>query len=261
MSLIERLFRRGAATPTVAGRPARVPDGVRIYAIGDIHGRYDLLRELELMIVEDSRTQPLPTTCTAIYLGDFVDRGQQSKEVIEHLQREMLPGVDKVLLSGNHDLWFRHFAEGSGAATSWLLAGAESTLLSYGVVGFPDPSDAMMLHDLRRKLHARMPPLHLRFLQNLSLYHEVGDYLFVHAGIRPGIPLDEQDPQDLMFIREPFLSATTDFGCVVVHGHTVVDEPVVRQNRIGIDTGAVWTGKLTAVVLEADTHRFLSTDG
>lgn len=235
----------------------QVPPGKRIYAIGDIHGRHDLLSELHARILDDaaSASHLLPTV---VYLGDYVDRGPGSFEVIETLLHAPLAGFERVHLKGNHeDMMLKFLAERPDP--NWLFNGGTETLASYGVTLFSWLIDFWKLEDLQKRLRESLPADHRRFLESLCLRHTEGDYGFVHAGVRPGAPLDAQDARDLMWIRGPFLNSNIDFGKRIVHGHTINPAPVVRPNRIGIDTGAFFTGHLTCLVLENAGHRFLST--
>lgn len=244
------------ATP-VQTPPPRVPDGTRIYAIGDIHGRDDLLDRLHASISEDARAHPGPSK-SVIYLGDYVDRGPGSAQVIERLLRAPLSGFTSIHLKGNHEDMMMSFLDGP-PTLGWLLNGGTATLASYGVkagglaIYFAD------LDGVRRDLHAAVPPDHRAFLRALRLMHVSGDYAFVHAGVRPGVDLAAQDPAELMWIRDKFLRSKEDFGKVVVHGHTIADEPQVCANRIGIDTGAYASDRLTCLVLEGSERRFLHT--
>lgn len=250
---------RSVPRPRTHGRPPRVPSGERVYAIGDVHGRLDLLQALERRIVEDLENQPPRAGARRVYLGDYVDRGPDSRGVVEHLCRAARGAEPPVFLMGNHDWWFRDFLDGGDLAVAWLGSGGDATLASYGIVDLPPAADAERWAGLRQRLRRRVPGEHRRFLHALRTSYRCGDYLFAHAGIRPGLPLEHQDPRDLMFIREPFLSEPGDLGVVVVHGHTIVEAPETRRHRIGIDTGACWTDRLTAAVLEDDNLRFLST--
>lgn len=263
MHLLKRLFQRprqaSDETPLVGGRPPRLPEGVRVYAIGDIHGRIDLLRDLEARILADRAAQPTRCNDLLVYLGDYVDRGLDSNRVLDHLAADPPDGFGRVLLLGNHDLWLRLFLAGEPVGDSWLRYGGDATLLSYGVpLAFDQPEQAR-LAVAREALAAKVPAAHRRMLDSLELMLPLGDYLFCHAGIRPGVPLDRQEEHDVIWIREPFLSWDGDCGKVIVHGHTIEDQPVIRRNRIGIDTGACFNGNLTCLVLEGATRRFLST--
>ena len=241
--------------------PARVPPGVCVYAIGDIHGRADLLTELHRLIELDAAELTPGTDKIAVYVGDYVDRGLESREVIDLLLGRPLDGFRPVYLIGNHDAWLLSFLAEPKIGPTWLRYGGDATLLSYGVRSGTPVDDPQYYGRLQAALRQRIPRQHVEFLQNLELSYEIGDYLFVHAGLRPNLALDRQTVDDLLWIREPFLSSRQDFGKVVVHGHTVDAEPTLRSNRIGIDTGACWTGCLTCLVLEEDSIRFLSTGG
>jgi serine/threonine protein phosphatase 1 len=261
--LLKRLFQRPRPTvaeiPTVGGRPPRVPDGVRVYAIGDVHGRIDLLRQLEGQIVEDAARQGESCRNLIVYLGDYVDRGFNSREVIEHLTNGPPEAFDRVLLLGNHDQWLRSFLDGEPVGDSWVRFGGDATLLSYGVTLALDQPDDVRLAAAQSMLASKLPDGHRALLDSLEPMVAMGDYLFVHAGIRPGVPLAKQAEHDLIWIREPFLSWSGEYGKIVVHGHTVEEEPIVRRNRIGIDTGACYNGNLTCLVLEGTDHRFIAT--
>lgn len=236
---------------------ARVPAGQRVYAVGDIHGRPDLLAELRLRILDDA-ARDAGSACTIVYLGDYVDRGPGSFEVIDMLLHDPLPGFESVFLKGNHEDMMLRFLAGP-SDDNWLANGGDATLISYGVPLAWGRGDRRWLEDLQSRLLQRIPPDHLRFLADLQLHHSIGDYLFVHAGVRPGIPLDRQRPVDLIWIRDRFLDSAQDLGKCVVHGHSITERPEVRSNRIGIDTGAFYTNRLTGVVLEGETYRFLHT--
>jgi len=261
--LLKSLFRRsvdaGSSLPTAAGRPARVPPGVCVYAVGDIHGRVDLLAELHRLIALDADHLTPGTDKLVVYVGDFVDRGMESRQVIDLLIDQPLPEFSAVHLLGNHDAWLLSFLIDPQIGPTWLRYGGDATLHSYGVPVGLRRDDAGLYGQLQAQLRDRVPRRHVDFLQNLELSYETGDFLFAHAGVRPTLPLDQQTAEDLLWIREPFLSWRRDLDRVVVHGHTVVAAPVVRNNRIGIDTGACWTGALTCLVLEEGSHRFLTT--
>jgi serine/threonine protein phosphatase 1 len=245
----------------VAGQPSRVPPGVCIYAVGDIHGRVDLLEQMHRLIAQDAALLTPGTNKVVVYLGDYVDRGLNSREVINLLIRNPLADCQTVHLLGNHDAWLLSFLVDPAIGPTWLRYGGDATTHSYGV-RLQGPEDDLRYHEeVQKSLRERIPRRHVEFLQSLELSFESGDYLFVHAGVNPTCQLDQQIADDLLWIREPFLSCTHDFGRVVVHGHTVESEPVVRANRIGIDTGACWTGCLTCLVLEEGEFRFLATGG
>ncbi len=238
----------------------RVPDGTRVYAIGDIHGCLDQLQALHRMILEDA-AEAEAERLVVVYVGDYIDRGLDSMGVVDHLIGAPLPGFEAVYLRGNHEDFLLEFLEDPRRIGSWMMNGGTSTLSSYGVGLSEVASTTDRRNALRGELKFKMPEAHLAFYQDLRLWHIEGDFLFVHAGIQPGVPLEQQAPSDLMWIREPFLNSTEDHGKIVVHGHTPMREPELRTNRIGIDTGAVYDGALTALVLEGKDHRFLQTRG
>lgn len=239
------------------GSGASVPPGHLVYAVGDIHGRSDLLADLRGRILEDARRSRAHAR-TIVYLGDYVDRGRGSSDVLDILINEPLPGFQSVHLKGNHeDLMLRFLSAPRDEV--WLINGGDATLESYGVTGPWMAVDSVSLADLRRRLQQALPEAHLRFLLNLRPHHTVGDYFFVHAGVRPGIALEQQRPEDLLWIRGRFLDSAADFGKRVVHGHSIAPRPEVRPNRIGIDTGAFATDRLTAAAFEGTDVRFLHT--
>ncbi len=236
--------------PDFIPAPASLPPGTRVYAVGDVHGCLDKLIAVHNAIAEDLAARPIGRA-TLVHLGDYVDRGPDSAGVIDLLAGGRTPaGCDTVNLMGNHeDLMLAALAAGTPRAVqSWMMNGAANSLLSWSIPRSAEPNS----------WPDRLPPAHLAFLRSLAASHTVGGYIFVHAGLRPGIPLDRQDREDLLWIREPFLSSPADFGAVVVHGHTPRAKPEIRRNRIGIDTGAVIGGILTCAILEAHGVAFLS---
>ncbi len=234
------------------------PRGTRLYAIGDIHGRDDLLAQLSLLIHEDAYRRQAPRN-VVVYLGDYVDRGRDSRAVIERLLHAPLPGFESVHLKGNHEDIMLRFLDDIGVAPSWLTYGGRETLESYGIAPPLPHAPPMELLEAQERLRAALPPEHLDFLRRLRLSHEEGDYVFVHAGVRPGVPLAAQRAEDMLWIRDEFLSSEASFGRVVVHGHTIKADPDVRTNRIGVDTGAFASGHLTALVAEGTEWYFLQT--
>lgn len=252
--MLTRLFgsRRQEAAPPDA------PPGSRIYAIGDIHGCLELLRDLHLLIHEDAYRHQAPRN-VVVYLGDYIDRGRASRAVIDLLLREPLPGFELVHLRGNHEDTLLRFLEDVTVGPNWLLYGGAETLASYGVQSPVRINDTAAFRRAQTELAQRLPPAHLSFLRGLPLSHTEGDYLFVHAGLRPGVPLETQQAEDLMWIRDEFLRSNADFGKIVVHGHTITETPDVQRNRIGIDTGAFATGRLTCLVLQGTEWSFLQT--
>jgi serine/threonine protein phosphatase 1 len=225
------------------------PDGHLIYAIGDIHGRADLLDDLLARIADDAESVPQARSKTLIFLGDYIDRGPASSEVVETLLFGLPAGFDARFIKGNHEAMLLGFLEGTAPLMHWLQNGGDATLESYGVDICELDTVSERAERLRQRFAKALPRAHRVFFESLELMIELGDYLFVHAGIRPGKPLDQQDPQDLLWIREEFGSYREDFGRLVVHGHTSGPEPIVRPNRICIDTHAWFSGRLTALRL------------
>jgi serine/threonine protein phosphatase 1 len=234
-----------------------VPAGTRVYAIGDVHGRADLLAEMHGLIRADA-DGATSSRRLIVYLGDYVDRGHDSAGVIEALLAGPEPGFEAVHLIGNHEQAMLDFLDDVAIGPMWLYNGGGATLASYGVRA-PHVASPRELEPVRRLLLERLPARHRAFLAGLRLWHAEGDYLFVHAGVRPGVALEAQSREDLLWIREEFLYSNRDFGHIVVHGHTIFDQPQLRPNRIGIDTGAFHTGTLTCLVLEGADRRFLQT--
>jgi serine/threonine protein phosphatase 1 len=238
---------------------AQVPDGLRVYAIGDIHGRADLLERLLARIEADFQGRPAARG-RIVYLGDYVDRGPDSQGVIDILLADPPAGLDAVHLKGNHEDFLLRFADDGAAGETWLMNGGGATMASYGVTEAADTFHAIWhLDEIRQDFVDAMPAAHVAFFRALAPYHVEGDYLFVHAGIRPGIALERQSAEDMMWIRDDFLRAESDFGHVVVHGHSARPDPVERPNRIGIDTMAYRSGRLTALALEGTSRRYLAT--
>lgn len=237
---------------------ARVPEGRSVYAVGDIHGRLDLLDELHGLIQEDAEAAAAQER-VLIYLGDYVDRGPDSAGVIERLVQEPLPGFKLVHLKGNHEDFMLQFLERPEVGPHWLYNGGDATLASYGVVPEGPYAGPAAFDALRERFEAVLPEAHRDFLAGLSLSHREGDYLFVHAGIRPGVALERQTPYDMMWIRDEFLEFDGALGPVVVHGHTPAPAVQERPHRIGIDTAAFATGCLTCLVLEGAERALLQT--
>jgi serine/threonine protein phosphatase 1 len=252
MSILNR-FRRGQAPASPA--PAALPDGLRVYAIGDVHGRLDLLDALLARIAVDDAARA-PCRTQRLLLGDLVDRGPESAGVIERA-RELAAGGARILM-GNHEEMFLRAIDGDVQALRVMLrVGGRETLLSYGI----SEADfvASDCDELLALFIARVPPEHIAFLRGFENWVQYGDYLFAHAGIRPAVPLEEQSPADLRWIRREFLDCEEDHGYVVVHGHTISETVEERPNRIGIDTGAFASGRLTALGLEGTTRWYLET--
>ena len=238
---------------------SKTPDRVRLYAIGDVHGCDVMLGEVHETIAVDLAAHPA-ADYRIIHIGDYTDRGPDSAAVIERLIKLTAADQRVICLFGNHDERLLAFLREAAVGPTYLsdnMGGCE-TLRSYGVAtgGLAISRD---YHELSRELAERMPSSHRSFIEDLSLTARFGDYFFCHAGVRPGVALNDQDPEDLIWIRDEFLLDECDHGVVVVHGHTAVERPEVRTNRINIDTGAVFGGPLTCLVLEENGYRFLST--
>ena len=236
-----------------------IPRGYRAYAIGDIHGRLDLL---DLLLADIERDIAARSRCRTVlvFLGDLIDRGPQSREVVERLRTYRRPRVKAVFLAGNHEEVLLRILSGEhGILDSWLTFGGAECLKSYGIdpLAIRSMSEARGIETIRKSF----PPAHLKFLNGFADTLRLGNYLFVHAGIRPGLDLALQNQSDLRWIRSAFLDHEADHGFVVVHGHTIARDVVERSNRIGIDTGAYRTGVLTALGLEGSDRWYLATHG
>jgi serine/threonine protein phosphatase 1 len=254
--VLRRLFRKERAAP--AARYA-IPDGRRVYAIGDIHGRDDLFAEMLDLIERDEASAGQADT-TLILLGDLVDRGPESKQVIDRAIALSRRWADVRLLLGNHEEVFLKALGGDPQLVRYFLQiGGAPTINSYGLSG--DAYYCLSFAELAERLPALIPAEHQAFLAGGVDRIRVGDYLFVHAGIRPGVPEDGQKPSDLRWIRQDFLSDRRDHGLMVVHGHTISEKIEEMPNRIGVDTGAYRSGILSAVVLEGSGRRYLQTGG
>lgn len=254
---LRRLLRGKAVTASL--QQAAVPEGQRVFAIGDVHGRADLFEALAAAIeAEDAARAPAHTTI--VLLGDLIDRGPDSARVLglardwrcRHLER----GGAFHILMGNHEEMLLESLERVDVLRHFVTFGGKETILSLGV---PETTYAEATWDeLQAFLAQVFSGEWLDFVQNFETLVRIGDYAFVHAGVRPDLPLEAQAPKDLRWIREPFLSSSAEYGAVVVHGHTISDEPVLRPNRIGIDTGAYASGRLTALMLEGTQRWYLT---
>lgn len=231
-------------------------EATAIYAIGDIHGRVDLLDRMEAAISADIHaTQPI--RALICYLGDYIDRGPHSAQVIERLSRSFEDGITRVFLRGNHeDRMLDFLVEPASNGPAWMKFGGREALESYGL-NVPETPDDDGWWLLRDRLNSALPAAHGVFLQNLHLGLRWRDFLFVHAGLDPETASTMQSPHHLMWIREPFLSSEREWGFTVVHGHVIVDEPEFRSNRIGIDTGAYQSGRLTCLVAADQATRIM----
>ena len=250
LKAIRRLFER----EEIAHPEARLPAGQRVYAVGDIHGRLDLFEALIAAIEADDAASGRAET-TVILLGDLVDRGPDSAGVIARA-REWQQQRRVRILAGNHEEMFLQSFDKVETLKHFLRFGGKETVLSFGV----DPEAYLVasVDEVQELMRAAVPAEVRAFLKSFEDMIAIGDYLFVHAGISPQVPFEEQRTGDLRWIREPFLSHTDAFGAVIVHGHTITDEPQDRGNRIGIDTGAYLSGRLTALVLEGSMRRYLT---
>ena len=245
-----------------AGKPGHsivtVPAGRRIYAIGDIHGRDDLLREMHRRIAEDAGARGWANNIL-IYLGDYIDRAPGSREVLALAMGDQPHGFAKVCLRGNHEAALLDFLRHPENGGAWIAMGGNAALQSFGV---SPPSEFAAPETMARaaaQLAKALTPAEHQFLHDLKYGHREVGYFFAHAGIRPGVDLEAQEEDDLIWIRAPFLESAADHGAVVVHGHSVRREVEVRPNRIGIDTGAYYTNRLTCLVLEVNKRWLLQT--
>ncbi|MGE3831256.1 MAG: metallophosphoesterase family protein [Parvibaculaceae bacterium] len=235
----------------------KLQPGLRIYAIGDIHGQIDLVEQMVALIARDLRDRPPRGPSIEIFLGDYIDRGAHSSSVIELLARGAPSCDQRICLRGNHEELLLGFLEDPAQLDLWWSNGGAATAMSYGLSSSLRKSvrnAPLLVHERIAQL---IPADHQEFLRKLGYSYRAGDYLFVHAGVRPGISIDKQYREDLVWIREPFLSSREDFGVRIVHGHTPVEAPDVRPNRINIDTGAFMTGRLTCLVLEGEKTGFI----
>lgn len=235
--------------PHFRAAPGRLADGRRVYAIGDVHGHAARLRTLHAMIAEDLARRPMADSLL-VQLGDLIDRGPDVAGAIEASMTPGCPVGRAVTLLGNHEAALLAAITGEDPAAPgwWLAQGGEASLRSWGVSPRAAPADWARL----------IPAAHLAFLRAMPAWLQRDGYGFVHAGVRPGRRLGRQRREDLLWMREPFLGSSAQFGVVVVHGHTPVAEPCLRPNRIGIDTGVTAGGPLTCAVLEGDRVAFLT---
>lgn len=241
--------------------PWLAPSDACIFAVGDIHGRDDLAAlMLERIEVESADLIEAGRQPIAVFLGDYIDRGPQSRAVLERLAHWAPPGVQRHFLRGNHEQSLMLFLEAPGEHRSWLNHGGLETLLSYDVRPPSLGADAERLKIVAEALRAAMAPTHLDFLERLRDHLILGDYLFVHAGVDPRKGVSRQSPRDLLWIRARFLRETALYDYCVVHGHTPAPTPYLDGRRIGVDTGAYATGKLSAARLEGVSVRFLSVE-
>lgn len=256
MMVVRRLFNTVLKRKTAA---FAVPPGQRVYAIGDVHGRLDLLNALLERIEADDEARQAADTLL-IFLGDLVDRGPRSREVVERLLELDRSGTPAKFLLGNHDEIFLKAARGDVKALRYLVRiGGKPTILSYGIS--EEEYKSADFNQLAAHFSSLVPAAHLEFLSSFQDYLEIGDYAFVHAGVRPGVPLAEQAPSDLRWIRREFLDHKAPHPKLIVHGHSISSEAEIRDNRIGIDTGAFASGRLTAIGLEGSERWLLQASG
>jgi serine/threonine protein phosphatase 1 len=249
-TMLKRIFRSKTDQRRPHGPPHR-----RAYAIGDVHGRLDLLEDLLARIEADHRARP-PAKAYLVFLGDLVDRGPDSRGVIDRLLNDPPGFARNIFIRGNHEEFFEGALDGDQAMLqNWLVYGGTECCESYGISG------GWLINasppDILTRLATTVPASHRKFLENMADSFRFGDYLFVHAGIRPGVALESQSSKDLRWIRDGFLDDRTDHGVTVVHGHTIVEEVEEHPNRIAIDTGAYRSGVLTAIGLEEGERWFI----
>jgi serine/threonine protein phosphatase 1 len=267
MALRERLLPGKRSRIPLAGIDAarserqapRLPNGLRVYAIGDVHGRADLLEALLLAIERDGRGRR-PAQTLVVLLGDLIDRGPASSAVVEIASTWSRPWAELQAVRGNHETRLLALLEGEQVKlSSWLAIGGDETLMSYGFA--PSEIKTWQTAAILEKAREVIPASHQKWLRSLPTHIRRGDYLFVHAGVRPGVPLDRQSAKDMLNIRSPFLESNEHHGAVVVHGHSIQPRLESRFNRIGIDTGAYCTGRLSAIGLEGAEQWFILEQG
>lgn len=243
---------RGAAR---GGRQAG--KGERIYAIGDIHGRYDLLRDLMRRIEVHSRGLPDPEVLHVVLLGDVVDRGPDSAKILNYLHEWTRHATGQVMLLGNHEeMMLRAHAGDARVIRAWLKVGGRETLESFGL---SVAEEEIVTPPLIAAVREALPDDLMKFVGSWPLTARSGDYYFCHAGVKPNVALEKQTKKDLIWIRDEFLGSPADHGAVVVHGHSITPSIDLKPNRVGIDTGAYFTGVLTAIYVEGQEMDFLST--
>jgi diadenosine tetraphosphatase ApaH/serine/threonine PP2A family protein phosphatase len=240
----------------VRGRRPSLPAGLRIYAVGDIHGRLDLLDELLSHVNADLARRPTARPIF-VFLGDYIDRGPRSRETIDRLIE--LGGTNEcVFLKGNHEQIAIKCLSDPSLFERWMRLGGVETLVSYGVAP-GSLSNGKQIVELQSAFHGALPQAHFRFFRDQQTSFACGDFFFAHAGVKPRVELSRQAESDLLWIRDEFLSSNEDFGKIVVHGHTPTREIEVRPNRINIDTGAFATGRLTCLVIEEASLSVIDT--
>lgn len=255
--MLKALLRR-KPKPAAPIDTATLPDGLRVYAIGDIHGRRDLLDQLLEQIKEDDSSRADADT-HIVFLGDLMDRGPDSSGVIDRAMELSQARRDNVhFLMGNHEEVYLAAATGDEKLVRFFCKiGGRETILSYDIT--PQDYNALSMEELAERMPVLLPPHHVEFVSGFKDRIVVGDYAFVHAGVRPGVPIEEQQPKDLRWIREDFIIDDTPHDKLIVHGHTITDDVEECSNRIGIDTGAYMSGMLTALGLEGGNRWYLKT--
>jgi serine/threonine protein phosphatase 1 len=241
---------RGLMRSTGGIQKPRLPDGIRIYAISDIHGCADLLQQM-FTVIDRDLANAKSIRAIHVFLGDYIDRGPQSSQTIDLLINRSRDH-ESIFLKGNHEAFLFDVLKDPTQLQGWKLYGGLQTLVSYGLTPSLNPDEAEQA-ELIRELDDRIPLYQRRFFNSLRLRFVCGDFFFVHAGVRPGIPLPQQKEEDLLWIREEFLESEERFSKYIVHGHTPVREPDIRPNRINIDTGAYATGNLTLLSIQGDS--------
>jgi serine/threonine protein phosphatase 1 len=240
----------GFSRSTAGGQKPRLPDGIRIYAISDIHGCADLLEQMFTVIDRDLANAGT-MRAIHVFLGDYIDRGPESRQAID-LLIDRSRRYETIFLKGNHEAFLFDVLKSPSELQAWKQYGGLQTLVSYGLRPSLNPDEAEQ-KELIKELSEKIPLHQRRFFNNLRLRFVCGDFFFVHAGVRPGIPLAQQKEEDLLWIREEFLDSDEQFSKYIVHGHTPVRAPDIRPNRINIDTGAYATGNLTLLTIQGDS--------
>jgi serine/threonine protein phosphatase 1 len=240
----------------VWGRRPSLVSGLRIYAIGDIHGRLDLLNTLLAQIDDDIALRPTVRP-VYVFLGDYIDRGPSSRETIDRLIEHGKTN-ETLFLKGNHESIAIKCLSDRNLFDQWLRLGGLETLASYGIHPRVQPKVKQIV-ELQAAFHDALPQAHFRFFRDLQNSFLCGDFFFAHAGAKPNVELSQQKERDLLWIREEFLSSSFDFGKIIVHGHTPTKEVEVRSNRINIDTGAFATDRLTCLVMEGESLSVIDT--
>ena len=253
MGFLSKLFSKKAPRA-----PWQLPDGILVYAIGDVHGRMDLLLALMKKIEADLKQRSDYTTAYLVPLGDYIDRGFQSNEVIEYFAAFQHPILELIPLVGNHELMMADFFDNPETGPMWFSVGGMAAANSYGVAVDGDAT-IEGLEAAAKSLHAAIPQHHHDFLSRLRLNWQCGDYFFVHAGIRPKVAIEDQRAEDMVGIRQDFTLSDVDHGICVVYGHSGVDNALIAHNKIALDTGAFATGKLSAVALQGSAQSILQT--